>query len=407
MSVAPSIPSNWIYSSKQWASTSDPLGENVMIYRPQKDTYDSRASGSVVKIVADSSSSWMRPARTYLSFDVHVFNSDGSAYTTPSLSDAGGMSLFKSLLVKAGGKNVHQFDDLPQYLSDYYNTSLSVNQRAWVAQLEGLNTPTFSNGGTFTVRHMMTSYGFFNPIFGQPIPLAHLPNQAIELQYSMNTGNAAFVGAPANTYFTISNVRLVTQLVTPPASVMSDVWNGVSHGKALEYSYIDTKQITSVCSGASQNTFYLPVGQTNLVGLSMSFRSDTDYADSTKDRALIHGTQNLVSWRIQIGQFRAPLTEDFQVADTVINNALTLNNAQDLQSQNVDFANYYNKRFYFAYSFQSKDENSDSALSTVGSDGLIRVITQHSSPPPSTSVSLITNVYSNRTLLVGSSVDVI
>lgn len=407
MSTNPVVPSNWIYSSRQFSMHSDALSENIAIYRPIKETFSSKSPGNAIKIVVDSNSSFLRPQRSYFSATVSVKNADGSPVTNAEVSQIGAMACFRTMNVKFGGKVVDEIEDVPAFVADTYQT-VEAEKRKYLRYNEGAgNADTFKNSsGSFTFKHHIMA-GSFRPLNGNPIPLAILPNQSVEITLTLNNPQQAFTNLPNGAYFEVSNIRYVAQVVTPSAEYMSALWSGIRAGKYLEMDVVGVSQLSNPCSGASQNNFILPLTNGRVVGLTHRFRDDNKAATTTGDKSLIYDTANLRSWRYQIGQYRLPLTEDFQVEDTVMVGDLSMNDNSSYSGEDLDLDNFYSKQFVMRYSWQSRDEDASSALNLLGGTGNVHLITTHNLPAPSTNVSLQTTVYAQKTILIGATVDVV
>ncbi|KAJ3176655.1 hypothetical protein HDU85_006860 [Gaertneriomyces sp. JEL0708] len=406
-STFPVIPANWQYHSRQFESNSDALSENIMVFRPIKDRHDSRAAGSPIKVVIDSPSSFLRPQRTYLSCRITHYNADGSPNTGVTASDIGLMSHFKTATLRVSGKIVEEYSEYVEHIAQQYTYETSA-RRKYLRLFEGTgNADAIKNSnGSAVVRHHLR-FGFLNNINGNPIPLCLLPNQAMEVQLTLNTPQQAVTNAPSGGYFVVDDVRVVAQLTTPSAEFLWSAWAGIRNGKYLELDYVAGVQTVNPCSGASQNNFIIPLSNSRVVGLMHRFRDDSKYSTTTGDKSLIYDRANLISWRYQLGQWRLPLTEEFKVEDSLINAALWMSDSENYETEDVDFENFDSKRFTIRHNFQSADEGMSSALNLTGSDGNLRLITTHSNPPPSTSVSLLTTVFVHRTLLIGNTVDVL
>ncbi|KAI9102753.1 hypothetical protein DFS34DRAFT_683714 [Phlyctochytrium arcticum] len=306
---------------------SDALSENVAVFRPIKDRFDSRSAGSPVKIVIDSPSSFLRPQRSYLSCRVTHYNADGTVNTGITSSDVGLMAHFKSVSLRVSGKIAEEYPDYPEHLSQQY-TYESVARKKYLRQLEGTgDTDAIKNAsGSAVVRHHLR-FGLLNNVNGNPIPLCLLPNQAIDFTATLNSPQQAVTNAPNGGYFVVEDVRMVCQLVTPSGEFLSAAWDGIRKGRYLELDYVQGVQTTNPCSGSSQNNFILPLSNSRIVGVMHRFRDDAKYGTTTgdksliydkADKSLIYDKANLVSWRYQIGQYRLPLTEDFKVEDAII-----------------------------------------------------------------------------------------
>ncbi|KAJ3143992.1 hypothetical protein HDU89_000967, partial [Geranomyces variabilis] len=219
--------------------------------------------------------------------------------------------------VKVGGKVTDNIEDFPTFVMDSYHAS-TVAQRKYLALNEGAGDPTiFHNSeGKFKFRHSLMA-GSVRPTNGQNIPLCVLPNQAIEVTLTLNSPQNAFTNAAAGSYFVVSDVRYVAQLVTPNSAYLSSLWSGIQSGKFLELDYTGVSQIQSTCSGSSQNNFLLPLANSRVIGMTHRFRKDSAYTTPTGDKSQIFDSAGLVRWRYQIGQYRLPLTEDFEVGDTL------------------------------------------------------------------------------------------
>ncbi|KAI9104900.1 hypothetical protein DFS34DRAFT_589997 [Phlyctochytrium arcticum] len=92
---------------------------------------------------------------------------------------------------------------------------------------------------------------------------------------------------------------------------------------------------------------------------------------------------------------------------TLLLSQLSGNDFDMLGDMDMSFADYDTKQFSFSWNFQSKDENSNAALSFSGTDALFKIHTTHASPPPSQKVRLLTTYSENVTLAIGPTVSVI
>ncbi|TPX52500.1 hypothetical protein PhCBS80983_g06477 [Powellomyces hirtus] len=212
---------------------SDAMSENIAVYRPIKETFDSRAAANPTKIVIDSNSSFSRPQRSYLSARVALYNQDGSLFKTANLSQTGVMSIFKSVNLKLGGKVVDNIKDYAMLVMDNYATS-SVAEKKMLKYNEAYSRPdAFQNdNASFTFKHFLLLLTM-RPTQGQPLPLCVLPNQAVEVTLMLNNMQQAFTNFPAGGYCIVDQVRYVAQLVTPSAEYLSTLWKGIQGGKFL------------------------------------------------------------------------------------------------------------------------------------------------------------------------------
>ncbi|KAJ3158752.1 hypothetical protein HDU88_001339, partial [Geranomyces variabilis] len=201
---------------------------------------------------------------------------------------------------------------------------------------------------------------------------------AIEVTITLNTPQNAFTNAAAGSYFVVSDVRYVAQLVTPSAAYLTTLWQGIRSGKYLELDMHSVTQITNVCSGASQNNFLLPLANSRVIGMTHRFRKSDAYTTQTGDKANIYDTAGLLEWRYQLGQWRLPLTEGFKVEDALMIRDLSMNDSNSYQTEDiVSVDDFYNKNFVMTYAWMSSDEDENSSLNLVGSDGNLRLITLH------------------------------
>ncbi|KAJ3164763.1 hypothetical protein HDU87_003499, partial [Geranomyces variabilis] len=82
------------------------------------------------------------------------------------------------------------------------------------------------------------------------------------------------------------------------------------------------------------------------------FRKSDAYTTQTGDKANIYDTAGLQEWRIQIGQYRLPLTENFKVEDALMIRDLSMNDATSYQSEDIaSVDDFYNKNFVMTYSW--------------------------------------------------------
>jgi len=234
-----------------------------------------------------------------------------------------------------------------------------------------------------------------------------MPAQAITIEMSLNTPQQAFTNAPAGSYFKVTDIRSVAQLVTPQGEFMANVHNGVEKGKYLEIDVVGLTQLSNNCSGASQNNFILPLTNARIIGLTHRFRDDNVYATTTGDKAEIYNTANLREWKYNIGQYHLPIGDNFKVEDAVMTAALSMNDNTSYYEEDLPLEDFFDKQFVMRYSWQSSDEDNFSALNLVGTTGDLRLTTYHDLPPPPTSTSLLTSVYAHRTILVGKTIDIV
>ncbi|KAJ3159497.1 hypothetical protein HDU88_009031 [Geranomyces variabilis] len=273
------------------------------------------------------------------------------------------------MTMKFGGKQVDTIEDFPQLVMDSYQFA-NVAQKKYLAINEGVgNSAAFHNlNGSFVVKHHIMAPSF-RPINGQALPLCVLPNQAIELTCTLNTPQSAFTNAAAGSYFVVSDVRYVAQLVTPSAAYLTTLWQGIR------------------------------TANSRVIGMTHRFRKSDAYTTQTRDKANIYDTAGLLEWRMQIGHYWLPLTENFKVEDALMIRDLSMNDLNSYQTEDiVSVDDFYNKNFVMTYAWISSDEDEQSSLSLIGTDGNLRLITIHDpANTPST----------DRTLLIGETVDVV
>ncbi|KAI9099807.1 hypothetical protein DFS34DRAFT_508191 [Phlyctochytrium arcticum] len=180
--VNPRFPANWSYEQENFLIHADPLSQNFQTFRPMKDTFDSRSSGSTIVIPVDSNSSYLRPQQGFLSGNINVFNADGTPYTNATLASVGIAGIFRKRGIVMGGKEVDgsQIDDYGQLAWDEYREA-SATKKKWLKRYEAYQNPdVFKNAkGEYTFKHIVLSGILDNPRF-QPLPLPHLPNKAME-----------------------------------------------------------------------------------------------------------------------------------------------------------------------------------------------------------------------------------
>ncbi|KAJ3286254.1 hypothetical protein HK104_009132 [Borealophlyctis nickersoniae] len=240
-----------------------------------------------------------------------------------------------------------------------------------------------------------------------------LPNQALEITLYLAPIEDFLTAPGAAVSYTVSDVKFMCQFVTLDAKYVQDTFSGIASGATLKYEYVMETQTQNACSGASVNNFIIHMsGVTSLIGVQHEFIADDDVGDRTKDKSKIAKSQNLTSWRIQLGPlWSLPTNGDFEHADnnpeTLMVGLLSTNDALNYSEDvELDFNAFKNEQFRLEYMFQSNDELPNSGLSFEGTDGLYRLVTKHSVAPP-TNVQLVTTMYENKTLLIGQGVDVI
>ncbi|KAI8995185.1 hypothetical protein BC832DRAFT_542942 [Gaertneriomyces semiglobifer] len=287
------------------------MNENIVVYRPMKETFSSKTTGDVIKIVVDSPSSFLRPQRSYLSGKITWYNTDNTVNSTVNNADAGAMMHFLRATVRVSGKIAESVENYAEHVSQQYAFE-SAARRKYLSHLEGV--------GRDDIFH--------------------------------------------------SNA----QLVTPHADFLASAWESIRKGHYLEYDYVATTQTFSNGNGATINQFIIPLANSRVVGLTHRFRDDSKYQANPGDKSLIYDTANLKSWRYQLGGWRLPLTEDFKIEDAMISGALSVNNNASYAAEDVDLDNYMTKKFTLRYSFQSSDEDVASALNLIGTDGNLRFV---------------------------------
>lgn len=410
----PLIPRNWIYSSQQYATVSDPRGETFASFPAAgQESFSSRARTTPLKFTVDSNSAYARLQRHLLSFRVSLYAADGSPAAGFRNSVLGAMSFIKSVTVKAGGKTVCQVDDYPRHLSKIY-ARLPVHRKKFLSGLEGYGSnQTFGAGNTLKVAHTFP-LGFFFPINGNPLPLPTLPNQAMEITLYLNNIESALTVPGTAAFFTVSEAKFMVQLTTPDAKYVQETFQGLSHNEALRYDYVFENQHLNSFSGATTNNFNLHMsGVHSLIGVQHEFIADADIGTQSTDKALVSKPHNLVSWRIQLGAlWSLPANGEFTHSpddpETMLVGLLSEGNSLNYTEEcDMDFDLFKNGQFMIQYYFQSDDEMS-SGLSFQGTDGLFKLVTKHSSAPP-TSTQLLTTTYENKTLLISGAegVDVV
>ncbi|KAI9088828.1 hypothetical protein DFS34DRAFT_418288 [Phlyctochytrium arcticum] len=228
------------------------------------------------------------------------------------------MSHLRTQVIRMSGKIVEEIIDLPEFLAQQYTYETSA-RRKYLKYFEGTGNKDIlkNDDGSFTVKHHIRS-GLFQNVNGSPIPLCLLPNHTMECSWSLNAATAAVANAPNGAYFTIEDVRIVGQLVTPEARFLSAAWEGLENGRVLQMDYVAPTMVYNNCNGSTLNTFNLPVANSRIVGLMSRFRDDNVYSTATGDKSLISTTQNLTSWRIKCDQYNLPNGEEFKVEDTLM-----------------------------------------------------------------------------------------
>ncbi|KAI9103465.1 hypothetical protein DFS34DRAFT_590998 [Phlyctochytrium arcticum] len=209
----------------------------------------------------------------------------------------------------------------------------------------------------------------------QPLPLAHLPNKAMEISYSLKVPHNAFVDLPAGCYYKVSDLKYTVMLVTPETAFIAAAWQGIQNGNYLNILF---------------------------TGPYYSFLESSRSNDKYK-----HYTYaGLKSLRLNIGPYRWPLNEDLDVDDISVMNSLTMNNTSSFAEEDFDYDDENDQ--IIKLNFQSMDEDALSALDTHQQNGTVRLTCNFDPaniPPVSTSVLL--TVYHHKTLLIGNTVDVI
>ncbi|KAI9007410.1 hypothetical protein BC832DRAFT_591983 [Gaertneriomyces semiglobifer] len=403
-STYPMVPRNWIYESSQFGMTSDALSENILVVRPVKETYDSRSPGNLIQIKVDNPTCFWRPQRSFLSFRVRFYGADGSIQN----NTVGGMSVIKGLTVKLGGKVVDSLDDYVELLSQTYQFE-TTGRKKYLRHFEGYGRTDFfntTNEGTVVRHHLQL--GSLNPLNGQPIPLCLLTGNSCEISLSLNSPTYALQNA-ANAYFVIDEVRYVCEVVGPSSEFLAAAHAGIQKGHYLEMDYVQATQIISPLSGSSMNTIILPLTNSRVVGLSHRFRNDDSYATTTGNKERVYNDAGLLSYRYTLGGWRLPLQEDFTREDAVMSGALSMSNSSMYESEDLDFTTFDDQQFTIRHSFASKDEEiMGSSLNLIGTDGNLRVVLHHDpANVPSTRVSMITTVYTVRTLMFGLTTSII
>ncbi|KAI9099359.1 hypothetical protein DFS34DRAFT_593022 [Phlyctochytrium arcticum] len=375
-----------------------------------KDTFDSRSSGSNIVIPIDSNSSYLRPQQGFLSGKVNVFNADGTIYTNATLASVGIAGFFGKRVIICGGKEVdgQQLDDYGQLAWDTYREESAIKKK-WLKRYEAYKNPdVFKNAkGEYKFKHIMISGLSDNDRF-QPLPLAHLPNKAMEISYSLKVPHNAFVDLPAGCYYKVSDVKYTVMLVTPETAFIAAAWQGIQSGEYLNIPFTGVSQFRLNCSGASLNSFLLPLSNARIKGLTIRFLKAADQDSVTNDKYKHYTYAGLKSLRLNIGAYRWPLNEDLDVDDISVMNSLTMNNTSSFAEEDFDYDDENDQ--IIKLNFQSMDEDALSALDTHQQNGTVRLTCNFDPAPaniPPVSTSVLVTVYHHKTLLIGNTVDVI
>ncbi|KNC99709.1 uncharacterized protein SPPG_05090 [Spizellomyces punctatus DAOM BR117] len=320
-------------------------------------------------------------------------------------------SIIQSLTIKAGGETVVNIPNYPLYLVQTYR-NLSTGSKKLLSQLSGYgNTNIFATSSTISINHH-PFVGFCHPSNDQFFPVWALPNQALEIIITLADPNTVFTSAGVGE-IRVSNIRCLVPYITPPPTTVVNATRAISDGKSIFYDYVRSTQTENACSGGNRNTFLLHMsGVRSLQGVEMSFIDDDVLNDTTKDKALMYSSQGLREWRMQIGpNLTIPsgiqgFTHSPSDNQTLLVTQLSNNNFDQLGDMDMSFADYDSKAFSFGWSFASKDEGSNAALSFTGSDGLLRVHTTHATAPTQ-KVRMVTCYFENVTLSIGAVVTVV
>ncbi|KND03134.1 uncharacterized protein SPPG_02195 [Spizellomyces punctatus DAOM BR117] len=417
MSEEVAVPRNWIFSTNSFAkSYSDPRGEGVSIYSPiGQSTYTTKSRNlTPIKITCNSNSVSFILQKLILSMDVSAYDNAGNLITPGTgvkNTYLGLESIIQSLTIKAGGETVVNIPNYPLYLVQTYR-NLSAGSKKLLSQLSGYgNTNIFATSSTISINHH-PFVGFFHLTNDQFFPVWALPNQALEIIITLADPSTVFTSAGVGE-IRVSNIRTLISYVTPPPSSVINSTRAISDGKPIFYDYVRSTQTENACSGGNRNTFLLHMsGVRSLQGIEMSFVDDDVLNDQTKDKALMYSSQGLREWRIQLGaNLTIPSgTQGFSHSpsdnQTLLVTQLSNNNFDQLGEMDMSFADYDSKAFSFGWSFASKDEGSQAALSFTGTDGLLRVHMQHA-VAPTQKVRMVTCYHENVTLSIGVVVTVV
>ncbi|DAC81658.1 hypothetical protein PhCBS80983_g06163 [Powellomyces hirtus] len=411
------IPQNWLFNSNTFArGFSDPRAEGVATYSViGADTYSSKAgSKTPIKITCDSNSVSFVLQKLLLQMDISLCNADGSpAAPGAALKNTflGLDAFIKTLTIKAGGQTVEQIDDWPSYCATTYK-NLPLGQKKLLSQMTGYgNTSVFATSSSVTSNwHPLIS--FFHSSLGQYLSPWSLPNQAMEIIFTLNDPSQIFTASTVAEY-RISNNTCFIPYITPPPEIVIQATRAIANGQSLYYDYMRTRQTDAPCSGARRNMFlFYMSGVRSLANTEFFFIDDNVTADPSKDKALSFSSQNLNQFWYQLGPgLTIPNgTQGFKHSATnsqaLLLSALSNNNFEQLGDIDIDFSLFDSQQFSIPYSFQSTDEANNAALSFQGSDGLFRIITEHSSAP-SPVVKMVLQYRENVTLSIGQTVAVI
>ncbi|KAI9103788.1 hypothetical protein DFS34DRAFT_590204 [Phlyctochytrium arcticum] len=253
--------------------------------------------------------------------------------------------------------------------------------------------------------------GFLHPTNNQPFHVWALANQQLEISLTLADPATVFQSAGI-AEFRVSNIKCLVPYITPPPQTTVSVTRAIADGKSIYYDYVRPTQTENAYSGGNRNTFILHMSNVrSLVGFESCFVDDDVLQDATKDKALSYSSQNLREWQMQMGQLHIPsgttgFTHGPNDNQTLLLSQLSSNNFDMLGDMDISFADYDTKQFSFGWSFMSKDENSNAALSFSGTDALFKIHTTHASSPPSQKVRLLTTYSENVSLAIGPTVSV-
>ncbi|KAI8916685.1 hypothetical protein DFJ77DRAFT_439923 [Powellomyces hirtus] len=321
-------------------------------------------------------------------------------------------SIIQSLTIKAGGEVMAKIDSYPAYLAQTYR-SLNKGYKQLLQNMSRYGTSNvFSGTHTASVSfHPMV--GALHASNGQSFPTWALPNQALTIEIVLADPSTVFTSGNVNE-IRVSNIRCLVPYITPPPSVVFNVTRAIADGKSIFWDYVRSTQTENPCSGGQKNTFNLHMsGVRSLVGIECSFVDDDVLSDPTKDKSEMFSSQNLRSWRLQLGpnatipSGTTGITHSPYDRQTLLVSQLSNNDFEQMADLDINFADYDQKQFSFSYGFQSKDEGSTAALSFTGTDAILKIHTEHASPPPSQKVRLLTSYHENVTLSIGGLVTVL
>ncbi|KAJ3308316.1 hypothetical protein HDV04_001382 [Boothiomyces sp. JEL0838] len=230
-----------IHESMTYLQTSPTIAGSInwVSFKPIGPTSYGSNSSATIKVT--SNTELLNLQRSYLKFQLTVTLPSG--VTLPVLSPFGASAAFKSIQEQWGGLALNTFDNW-NIVNSIRNLT-STKERQDIANIcEGFaayntvttyGTPTPQVGPTLTAGAADT---YCIPIptgvdTDQLIPIAAL-NSGIQYIYNFAPDAEVFSGTGGQPTYTISNLEFVACLVTPPASYLSQLSEGLNKGADLK-----------------------------------------------------------------------------------------------------------------------------------------------------------------------------